>query len=30
MFYLLYFVLSCAGVIVFLTNYKRFIKTDKP
>ncbi len=29
-FYLLYFVLSCTGVIVFLTNYKRFIKTDKP
>ena len=30
MFYLFYFVLSCAGVIVFLTNYKRFIKSDKP
>ncbi|MBC7774289.1 MAG: DUF2157 domain-containing protein [Phycisphaerae bacterium] len=29
-FYLFYFMLSCAGVIVFLTNYKRFIKTDKP
>lgn len=30
MFYLLYFILSCAGVIVFLINYKRFIKTDAP
>lgn len=30
MFYLLYFILSCAGVIVFLLNYKRFIKTDAP
>ncbi len=29
-FYLFYFVLSCAGVIVFLTNYKRFIKNDRP
>jgi len=30
MFYLWYFILSCAGVIVFLLNYKRFIKTDAP
>ena len=30
MFYLLYFVLSCAGVIVFLTRYKRFIKNEQP
>lgn len=30
MFYLLYFILSCAGVIFFLINYKRFIKTGKP
>lgn len=30
MFYLLYFILSCAGVILFLMNYKRFIKTDAP
>lgn len=28
MFYLLYFVLSCTGVIFFLINYKRFIKSD--
>lgn len=26
-FYLFYFVVSCVGVIVFLTNYKRFFKT---
>lgn len=30
MFYLFYFILSCAAVILFLTNYKRFIKTNKP
>lgn len=30
MFYLLYFVLSCTGVIFFLINYKRFIKNDAP
>ena len=30
MFYLLYFVLSCTGVIYFLINYKRFIKDDQP
>lgn len=30
MFYLTYFVISCVGVIVFLMNYKRFIKSDKP
>jgi len=29
-FYLFYFVLSCAGVILFLTNYKRFIKNNQP
>ncbi|MEQ1744391.1 MAG: DUF2157 domain-containing protein [Saprospiraceae bacterium] len=29
-FYLFYFVFSCAGVIVFLINYKRFIKTNTP
>lgn len=29
-FYLFYFIFSCVGVIVFLMNYKRFIKTDKP
>lgn len=29
-FYLFYFMASCAGVIVFLTNYKRFIKTKQP
>lgn len=29
-FYLLYFVLSCTGVIFFLINYKRFIKIDRP
>jgi len=27
-FYLFYFLFSCAGVILFLTNYKRFIKKD--
>ncbi len=26
MFYLFYFVVSCVAVIVFLANYKRFIK----
>jgi len=30
MFYLFYFILSCVGVILFLTNYKNFIKTDAP
>ncbi len=30
MFYLLYFLLSCLGIIVFLINYKRFIKTNAP
>lgn len=30
MFYLFYFVLSCIGVILFLTNYKHFIKKDQP
>ena len=30
MFYLLYFILSCAGVIYFLMNYKRFIKDEAP
>ncbi len=30
MFYLLYFILSCTGVIIFLINYKRFIKNDAP
>lgn len=29
-FYLFYFVISCVGVIVFLTNYKRFFKTRTP
>ncbi len=29
-FYLFYFMLSCAGVIIFLTQYKRFIKNDRP
>lgn len=29
-FYLFYFMASCAGVIVFLTNYKRFFKKDTP
>ncbi|MFN0013396.1 MAG: DUF2157 domain-containing protein [Saprospiraceae bacterium] len=29
-FYLFYFIVSCAGVIVFLINYKRIIKTDAP
>ncbi len=29
-FYLFYFMLSCAGVIIFLTNYKKFIKKDQP
>ncbi len=29
MFYLFYFVFSCIGVIVFLTNYKRFIKNNQ-
>ncbi len=29
-FYLFYFMASCAGVIVFLTNYKRFFKKDAP
>jgi hypothetical protein len=27
-FYLFYFMLSCAGVIIFLTQYKRFIKNN--
>lgn len=27
-FYLFYFMASCAGVILFLTNYKRFLKKD--
>ena len=27
-FYLLYFLISCAGIIFFLTNYKRFIKSE--
>ncbi|NUO00279.1 MAG: DUF2157 domain-containing protein [Saprospiraceae bacterium] len=27
-FYLFYFLFSCVGVILFLTNYKRFIKKD--
>lgn len=30
MFYLFYFILSCSGIIVFLLNYKRFIKSDAP
>jgi len=29
-FYLFYFVFSCVGVILFLINYKRFIKTAAP
>lgn len=29
-FYLLYFILSCAGIIYFLTNHKRFLKTKTP
>lgn len=29
-FYLFYFMLSCAGVIIFLTQYKHFIKNDRP
>lgn len=29
-FYLFYFLISCIGVILFLTNYKRFIKKVKP
>ena len=29
MFYLFYFVVSCVGVIFFLTNYKRFIKPEQ-
>lgn len=28
-FYLFYFIASCAGVILFLTNYKRFLKKDE-
>lgn len=27
-FYLLYFIVSCLGMLVFLRNYKRFFKTD--
>ncbi|MFN0214582.1 MAG: DUF2157 domain-containing protein [Saprospiraceae bacterium] len=30
MFYPMYFVASCAGVIIFLVNHKRFIKKDQP
>ena len=26
--YMFYFILSCIGVIVFLTNYKRFFKNE--
>ncbi len=29
LFYLFYFTLSCAGVIVFLVNYKRFLKNNQ-
>lgn len=29
-FYLYYFLISCVGVILFLVNYKRFIKTNQP
>ena len=29
-FYLLYFIASCVGVIVFLINFKRFIKNKQP
>lgn len=29
-FYLLYFILSCVMIIVFLRNYKRFFTTDAP
>lgn len=27
-FYMLYFIVSCVGIIVFLTQYKRFFKTE--
>jgi hypothetical protein len=30
MFYLFYFIISCVGMILFLMQYKRFIKTEKP
>jgi len=30
MFYLFYFIISCVGVILFLINYKRFIKPNQP
>ena len=29
-FYLMYFILSCGGIIFFLINFKRFIKTNAP
>ncbi len=29
-FYFLYFILSCVMIIVFLRNYKQFLKTDAP
>ncbi len=29
-FYLMYFIVSCGGIIYFLTNYKRFFKTQTP
>ena len=29
-FYLFYFIISCAGIIFFLTNHKRFFKTQTP